>query len=76
MNESVFFFYVPFVCILTFTFRRYDITTLKKLQSSDSEDVRGVIASAKQLQGIIQSEFVDKDIPLSRVVIGGYLRLL
>ena len=52
-------------------FCRYDITTLKKLQSSDSEDVRGVFTSGEELWEIIKSEFIDNNIPASRVVIGG-----
>ena len=53
-------------------FCRYDITTLKKLQSSDSEDVRGVFTSGEELWEIIKSEFIDNKIPASRVVIGGF----
>ena len=55
-------------------FGRYDITALQKLQAEDSEDVQGIIESGKELLGIIQTEFVDKDIPLSRVVVGGNLK--
>ena len=49
----------------------FDLSTLDKLTDSAHDDEKGMLASVKAVDGLIQAE-VDAGIPESRIIVGGF----